>query len=55
MLFRPFVLSHANFEAVPSNQRAEAAQKTRTAAMEMNGFLERILDLDLVEYLSPSV
>lgn len=55
MLFRPFVLSRANSHSIQADQRDRAAQKTRSSATTMNSFLERVFDLDLVEYLSPSV
>lgn len=55
MLFRPFILSDPGSRAMDATRRNEATQKTRSAAVKMNSFLEQILDHDLVEYLSPSM
>lgn len=57
MLFRPFVLSHSRGpgNSVLSSSRARVAQKTRTAANNMNIVLEQIMDLDMVEFISPAM
>lgn len=57
MLFRPFVLSHPKdpADAVQSSYRARATLKTRAAASNMNTILEQIMDLDLVEFISPTM
>lgn len=55
MLFRPFILTHPVSPAMEPSTRSEAVTKTRNAAVKINGFLEQILDLDLVENLSPSM
>lgn len=57
ILFRPYVLSHPKdpVDAVQSSCRAEATQKTRAAANSMNNILEEIMNLDLVEFISPAM
>ncbi|OQV09497.1 Fungal specific transcription factor domain-containing protein [Cladophialophora immunda] len=57
MLFRPFVLSRPKdpVDAVQSSHRTRAAQKTRAAANNMNAILEQIMNLDLVDAISPAI
>ncbi|EXJ82703.1 hypothetical protein A1O3_06517 [Capronia epimyces CBS 606.96] len=57
VLLRPFVLSHPRdpADALQSSYRTQAAQKTRTAANNMNAALEQIMDLNLVEFISPAI
>jgi hypothetical protein len=57
VLFRPFVLSHPKdpADAVQATYRTQATQKTRAAANNMNAVLEQIMNLDLVEFISPAM
>ena len=57
VLFRPFVLSHPKdpADAVQLSYRTQATQKTRAAANNVNTILEQIMNLDLVESISPAM
>ncbi|KAJ9602700.1 hypothetical protein H2200_012894 [Cladophialophora chaetospira] len=57
VLFRPFVLSHPKdpIDVAQSSYWKEATQKTRAAANNMNAILEQIMNLDLVQSISPAI